>query len=218
MGLQQFEQRLERLVEGAFAKAFRSGLQPVELGRRIAREMDLGRRVGVRGLIAPNYFMVKLATGDFTRFKSFLDSLSRELGDAAREHARAEGYEFVGPVQVELVEDPEFRPNRYSIDAEVREGADGLPVGSVRLADGRRMSIGAQPLVLGRSPESTIVLNDPNVSRRHAEIRRRGTDVFVVDLNSTNGTRVNGVRVKDQILNDGDEIEVGTSTLRFEAS
>jgi hypothetical protein len=218
MGLQQFEQRLERLVEGAFAKAFRSGLQPVELGRRIAREMDLGRRVGVRGLIAPNYFMVKLATGDYTRFKSFLDSLSRELADAAREHARAEGYEFVGPVQVELTEDPDFRTNRYSIDAEVREGADGLPVGSIRLSDGRRMSVGVQPIVLGRSPENTVVLNDPNVSRRHAEIRRRGVDVFVVDLNSTNGTRVNGVRVKEQILNDGDEIEVGTSTVRFEAS
>jgi hypothetical protein len=218
MGLQQFEQRLERLVEGAFAKAFRSGLQPVEIGRRITREMDLGRRVGVRGLIAPNHFKVNLPSADYERFSSFLDSLARELGDAAREHARTEGYEFMGPVQVEISEDPEMRPNRYSIDSEVREGPDGLPAGSIRLSDGRRITIGAQSLVLGRLPECAVVLNDPNVSRRHAEIRRRGSDVVVVDLGSTNGTRVNGMRVKEQLLNDGDEIEVGTSTVVFEAS
>jgi Protein of unknown function (DUF3662)/FHA domain len=218
MGLQQFEQRLERLVEGAFAKAFRSGLQPVEIGRRITREMDLGRRVGVRGLISPNYFMVKLPSGDFERFSSFIDSLARELGEGAREHARAEGYEFVGPVQVEISEDPAMRPNRYAIEAEFREGPDGMPVGSIRLADGRRITVGTQSLVLGRLPECAVVLNDPNVSRRHAEIRRRGSDVVVYDLGSTNGTRVNGVRVKEQLLNDGDEIEVGTSTVRFEAS
>jgi hypothetical protein len=218
MGLQQFEQRLERLVEGAFAKAFRSGLQPVEIGRRITREMDLGRRVGVRGLIAPNHFKVNLPSADYERFSSFLDSLARELGDAAREHARTEGYEFMGPVQVEISEDPEMRPNRYSIDSEVREGPDGLPAGSIRLSDGRRITVGAQSLVLGRLPECAVVLNDPNVSRRHAEIRRRGSDVVVVDLGSTNGTRVNGMRVKEQLLNDGDEIEVGTSTVVFEAS
>jgi Protein of unknown function (DUF3662)/FHA domain len=218
MGLQQFEQRLERLVEGAFAKAFRSGLQPVEIGRRITREMDLGRRVGVRGLIAPNHFDVKLPSVDFERFSSFIDSLSRELADAAREHARAEGYEFVGPVQVELHEDPSLRPNRYAIETEVREGPEGLPVGSLKLADGSRISIGTQSLVLGRLPECAVVVDDPNVSRRHAEIRRRGSDVVVVDLGSTNGTRVNGIRVKEQLLKDGDEIEVGTSTMRFEAS
>lgn len=218
MGLQQFEQRLERLVEGAFAKAFRSGLQPVELGRRLAREMDLGRRVGVRGLIAPNHFTISLPEADYERFSSFSDSLSRELGDAVREHARDEGYEFVGPVQVEMKADPKLRANRYAIDAEVREGEDGMPAGSVRLSDGRRITVGAQSLVIGRLPECAIVLNDPNVSRRHAEIRRRGADVFVVDLGSTNGTRVNGVRVKEQLLKDGDEIEVGTSNVLFETS
>jgi hypothetical protein len=174
--------------------------------------------VGVRGLIAPNHFKVNLPAADYERFSTFMDSLSRELGDAAREHARAEGYEFVGPVQVEIAEDPKMRPNRYSIDSEVREGPDGLPAGSIRLADGRRITVGSQSLVLGRLPECAVVLDDPNVSRRHAEIRRRGSDVYVVDLGSTNGTRVNGLRVKEQLLNDGDEIEVGTSTVRFEAS
>ena len=100
MGLQQFEERLERLVEGTLAKPFRSNLQPVEIGRRLTREMDLHRRVGVRGLIAPNAFAVTLAPADVERFSNFIDALSRELADAAREHARIEGYSFVGPVDV----------------------------------------------------------------------------------------------------------------------
>jgi hypothetical protein len=100
MGLQQFEERLERLVEGTLAKPFRSNLQPVEIGRRLTREMDLHRRVGVRGLIAPNAFAVTLSPADVSRFSNFIDALSRELSDAAREHARIEGYSFVGPVEV----------------------------------------------------------------------------------------------------------------------
>jgi len=78
--------------------------------------------------------------------------------------------------------------------------------------------LGADPVVIGRLPECTVVLNDPNVSRRHAEIRRRGNEVVVVDLQSTNGTKVNGRTVREQILTDGDEVVVGTSALRFESS
>ena len=104
MGLQQFEERLERLVEGTLAKPFRSNLQPVEIGRRLTREMDLHRRVGVRGLIAPNAFAVTLSPADVSRFANFIDALSRELSDAAREHAKIESYSFVGPVEVEIFE------------------------------------------------------------------------------------------------------------------
>ena len=106
MGLQQFERRLERLVEGTFAKAFRSGLQPVELGRRLSREMDLQRTVGVHGLIAPNQFKVAVSPDDAERFSSFSEALVRELSEAVREHARDEGYHFVGPVVVQLEPDP----------------------------------------------------------------------------------------------------------------
>ena len=87
MGLQRFERRLERLVEGAFTKAFRSGLQPVEIGRRLVRELDAGRTVGVRGMVAPNRFSVWLSAEDAERFAGFMDALQRELQDAVREHA-----------------------------------------------------------------------------------------------------------------------------------
>src|SRR5437764_5010457 len=137
MGLQQFERRLERLVEGAFAKAFRSGLQPVELGRRLSREMDLQRTVGVHGLIAPNKFMVALSPSDSERFSSFSEALVRELSEAVREHARDEGYHFVGPVQVELEPDPSQGQGQFLVASQVIErpgvqaaGPPLLPQGS----------------------------------------------------------------------------------------
>ena len=216
MGLQQFEERLERLVEGTLAKPFRSNLQPVEIGRRLTREMDLHRRVGVRGLIAPNAFAVTLAAADVERFSNFIDALSRELSDAAREHAKNEGYLFVGPVEVEIFEGSTLKPGRFTVEAEVREDADGGFLAELVLTDGRRVQIGTEPLVIGRLPECGVVLADSNVSRRHAELRRSGDSVTLTDLGSTNGTRVNGAPIRERILASGDEVSVGSTRLIFE--
>jgi hypothetical protein len=218
MGLQQFEERLERLVEGTLAKPFRSNLQPIEIGRRLTREMDLHRRVGVHGLIAPNSFAVTLAAADVDRFANFVDALSRELADAAREHAKSEGYAFVGPVDVQIYEGTRLRAGRFTVVAEMVEGPAELPQAELVLPDGERVAVGADPVVIGRLPECTVVLNDPNVSRRHAEIRNLGDAVVVTDLGSTNGTKVNGVTVREQHLASGDEITVGSTTLVYEQS
>jgi hypothetical protein len=219
MGLQQFEERLERLVEGTLAKPFRSNLQPVEIGRRLTREMDLHRRVGVNGLIAPNAFAVTLSPADVTRFENFIDALSRELSDAAREHARIEGYSFVGPVEVEIFEGSNLKPGRFTVTAEVHESEDGGYLAELVLPDGRRVPVGSdQAVVIGRLPECDVVLPDSNVSRRHAELRRKGDGVFVTDLGSTNGTRVNGTMVREQLLASGDEVTVGATRLIFEMS
>ncbi len=218
MGLQQFEERLERLVEGTLAKPFRSSLQPVEIGRRLTREMDLHRRVGVRGLIAPNAFAVTLSSADVGRFANFIDALSRELSDAAREHAKIEGYSFVGPVEVEIFEGASLKSGRFTVSAEVRESEDGGFLAELLLPDGRRVTVGSDAVVVGRLPECEVVLSDSNVSRRHAELRRKGDGVFVTDLGSTNGTRVNGVPIREQLLASGDEISVGSTRLIFEMS
>jgi hypothetical protein len=216
MGLQQFEERLERLVEGTLAKPFRSNLQPVEIGRRLTREMDLHRRVGVRGLIAPNAFAVTLAPADVERFSNFIDALSRELSDAAREHAKNEGYLFVGPVEVEIFEGSTLKAGRFTVEAEVREDADGGFLAELVMTDGRRVQIGSEPLVIGRLPECGVVLADSNVSRRHAELRRSGDSVVLTDLGSTNGTRVNGAPIRERVLVSGDEVSVGSTRLIFE--
>jgi hypothetical protein len=218
MGLQKFEERLERLVEGTLVKPFRSNLQPIEIGRRLTREMDLHRRVGVHGLIAPNSFTVTLAPADVDRFANFVDALSRELADAAREHARAEGYSFVGPVDVQIYEGTRLRAGRFTITADVVEGDEGVAFAELVLPEGGRITVGADPVVIGRLPECTVVLGDPNVSRRHAEIRHVGDAIVVTDLGSTNGTKVNGVQVREQHLASGDEITVGSTTLVLELS
>ncbi|MGD1011458.1 MAG: DUF3662 and FHA domain-containing protein [Acidimicrobiales bacterium] len=217
MGLQQFEQRLERLVEGAFAKAFRGQLQPVELGRRLTREMDLRRAVGIHGFLVPNEFHIYLAAEDFERFEEFGDSLERELIAAVREHAGREGYQFVGPVTVELHLDRELSVSTFVIESELVEG-DDRPSFWLVFPDGRRVGIGSQVVTIGRLPECAVVLDDPNVSRRHAQVRKEGDAIFVVDLGSTNGTRVNGAPIREHRLVPGDVISVGTTTLRFEPS
>jgi hypothetical protein len=218
MALHEFERRLERLVEGVFAKAFRSGLQPVELVRRLTREMDLGRTQGVRGVIAPNHFRFALPPTDHERFQAFAEVLVRDLADAARDHARSEGYLFVGPVDVVLVSDPGVAAGTFLLAGEVKEAEGGAQVGTVVLPDGERIRVGEDPVTIGRLPECDVVLNDKNVSRRHAEVRKEGDAFVVVDLGSTNGTKVNGAGVQQRPLADGDEITVGASTLRFEAS
>src|SRR5271166_2511220 len=158
MGLQKFEGRPERMVDGTFSRAFKGELQPVEIGRRLTREMDLQRRLGVHGLIAPNSFSVQLSPRDFDRFDTFVDALIRELEEAAREHARTEDYVFVGPVTVSVVEDTHLRKGRFEIISEVKEGPSGLPAASVVTADGERVVLGPEPVTIGRLPESTIVV------------------------------------------------------------
>ncbi|MEW6155532.1 MAG: DUF3662 and FHA domain-containing protein [Actinomycetota bacterium] len=218
MGIRQFEQRLERLVEGVFAKTFRSGLEPVEIARRLTREMDLHRAMGVNGLMAPNHFEVAVSAADLKTFQSYTHALMRELSEAVREHARDEGYGFVGPVHVELVEDPAMGAGEFLVASSMVEAPGGAAVGSLRLQDGTRIALGEDPVTIGRLPECDVVLSDPNVSRRHAEVRRRGNDFVVVDLGSTNGTKVNGAGTRERRLNDGDEIGLGGTRIRFEAS
>jgi hypothetical protein len=218
MGLQRFERRLERLVEGTFSKAFRGGgLQPVEIGRRVAREMDAGRTLGVRGTVAPNQFTVWLSADDLERFAGFHEALAHELADAAREHGRDEGYHFEGMIEVSLVLAENAKRGDLRVDAEIVGGGRGT-TSTLLLPDGGRIALGDEPTVIGRMPECAVPLSDPQVSRRHAEIRRDDFGFRVVDLGSTNGTQVNGVVVKDHLLEDGDVIVIGATSLRYQES
>jgi len=218
MGLQRFERRLERLVEGTFGKAFRSGLQPVEIGRRIVREMDAGRTLGVRGTVVPNQFVVSLSSDDVERFSGFHDALVRELVDAARDHAREDGYHFEGPVEVTIETDEHARKGDLKVHAAIVEGDTPFSNASLSLPDGRRVILGDEKTVIGRLPDCAISLSDSQVSRHHAEVRRSERGFTVVDLDSMNGTFVNGVRVAEQPLTDGDVIGVGATSIRYEES
>jgi FhaA, N-terminal domain/FHA domain len=219
MGLRGVERRLERMVEGVFSRAFRSGLRPVELGRRITRVMDEHRTVGVAGTtVVPNHFTVHISPDDAEQLGGVVHSLGRELADVAREHARDEGYAFMGPVRVDLVADGTQGAGRFDIEADLREQIGGKGAGSLVLSTGDRLELGAEPFQVGRLGECGLTLPDPNVSRRHAELRPVDGAWVIADLGSMNGTRVNGRQITEQRLVDGDVISVGHHSFRFEAS
>jgi hypothetical protein len=219
VGLKGFERRLERLVEGVFARAFKSSLRPVELGRRLVREMDDQRTVNVQGKVAaPNDFTITLGPEDHEQFAEIEESLTRELSEAARAHAREEGYVFMGPVEVHLNLDPELRTGSFGLSARFKEGAGGTTGGSLVLPDGKRVRLTDGATTIGRAAECEVRLADTSVSRRHAEVRGAGDGWVVVDLGSTNGTKVNGGIVQERRLKDGDTISVGDTHLKFESS
>ena len=219
MGIKGFEGRLERAVEGTFSRLFRSGLSPVEFGRKLERELDAHRTVGVDGrTIVPDSFTFRIAPSDPHQLADLLGTLRRELADAAREHARDEGYAFVGPVEVEIEEDESVRGGLLVVQARFAEGEGGLPPGSLLLPTGDRVPLGEYVVSVDRQSDCTIVLADPNVSRRHAEIRPSGEGFVVVDLGSTNGTKVNDAKVTEHHLRDGDEVRFGNTVMHFHSS
>jgi FhaA, N-terminal domain/FHA domain len=219
MGLQSLERRLERMVEGVF-RGSRSAIRPIELGRRVVREMDEQRSVDVKGRrVVPNDFLIHLSARDLAGFDEIHDVLRSELVEAAREYAREEGYHFMGPVRVELTTDEQLRPGRFAVVATLRQAPGGVGAGSLVLPSGERIPLGDRPVTVGRMSDCSIPLNDQNVSRRHAEIKPGRGAYVVTDLGSTNGTMVNGTRIiGEQRLSDGDILSFGSTYVRFEAS
>jgi len=122
-------------------------------------------------------------------------------------------------VHVELVVDNGLKPGRFAVASKMKESGGGAGAGSLLLPSGERIPLGQQAITIGRLPDCTIPVNDANVSRRHAEVRAAGQGFVLVDLGSTNGSKINGVRIDvQQLLADGDIVSVGTTHLRFEAS
>lgn len=180
VGIRKFEQRVENLVEGTFAKLFRTGVRPVEVARRLTREMDQNRTVGVSGAtMAPNDFDVVLSPSDFTEFSEVRSALSRELVTVVIEHAEDEGYTFLGPIRVGFVEDPKRSTGSFSIGSRLREGASSSHDNAyLTLPDGTELDLDATTLVVGRMAECEVTINDPNivvVTPRSKKSRRVGS-------------------------------------------
>lgn len=198
-------------------RVFRSDVRPVEIGRKLVRQMDIRRTVGVTGrTIVPNSFMVTISPSDWEQFEDMVDSLSNELVALLKAHAHDEGYRFPGPVEVFLRMGERQPPGVVDVEARFREPGPDEVVALLVLPGGQRVPLSNQVVSIGRAPDSTIVLGDQNASRRHAEIRPIEGRFALVDLGSTNGTWVNGRRIAEQILDDGDELTFGQTILRYE--
>jgi hypothetical protein len=247
------EQRLEGLVEGFFTKVFRSGLQPVEVGRRILREMAAGKTVSVNRIYAPNEFRVWMGADDYSKFSQMEAGLQREFSELVIEQAKESRWNLMGVpritfheeesmgrgelrVEASLTADENAPPRVYTREPEPDNASGtraissdtaarmGLARSSARLVvtgEGgvatETIDITKAPVVIGRMSTNDVVLSDPNVSRRHAELRRNGDRWLLVDLGSTNGTTVNGKLAREHELNDGDRLMFGSTKIRFES-
>jgi hypothetical protein len=211
------------MVEGFFASTFRSGLQPVELAKRVMREMDVNKTVGVREVWAPNRFVISLSETDGERFEQAERALVAELGRVVRETAAERGWGLVGPPEIELEVDEELKRGRFEVEASFVEGSERLPPlgtgATLTLLEGgrpaRTFSLAKPVVTLGRLPESDVVVEDPGASRQHARISNADGQYVLVDLGSTNGTLVNDEPVAERALDDGDRITIGETVLEF---
>lgn len=219
--LRDFERRLGGLVEGLFSKAFRSGVQPVEIAKLIMREMEAGRSVGVSEVWAPNRFELSLSPEDASRYEQAEDAIVSELRRVIRESAAEHRWGLVGPPEVEFVVDERLKKGDLACVASLVEGEDGGAGGGrasvvVREDGGERMvALTSDTVTIGRLADCDVVLRDKGASRKHAQLKLRDGTWTLTDLGSTNGTRLNGQTVQSRELSDGDKITIGTTVIEF---
>ena len=279
--LRTIESKIEGLFEGVFGRAFRTHVQPVELARKLAKEMDDHRSVSVSRVYVPNEYTIYLSPGDRQQFVSYEGSLVGELQEYLAEHAKREGYALLTSPRVEMATDADLAIGEFGIATRVAQPQEAsLPPAPEAPASSPAAAIVAQPVaieapsapvsvappvqapslepaatmvyrpreaepeapedppvverevvtltvggrahpvtsrhvVLGRSRECDIRVADGNVSRRHAELVQEGATYWLVDLDSTNGTELNGKPVQRAKLGDGDRITIGSTDVVF---
>ena len=247
--LRSIESKLESLFEGVFGRAFRANVQPVELARKLVKEMDEHRNVSVSRVYVPNQYTVYLSPADREQFSGYENQLKSELSEYLSEHARRESYVLLVSPTVEFETDddldvgvfgiatqmaqpkggdskpdiPAVEPGAtmvYKPAAQPTEAASPVDLGvqrevAVLTWAGQRHEISKRKVVIGRSKDAEIRVDDPNVSRRHAEVQQEGSTWWVVDLDSTNGVEVQGRRVKRLKLEDGAKFTIGSTEITF---
>jgi hypothetical protein len=291
--LHHLESKIANLVEGSFSRVFKSEVRPIEIARKLAREMEEHKSFSVSRTYVPNEYRVYLSPRDRDRLAEYEDALTAELAGYLLEHARRERLAMLARPVIEFYTDDRLRLGEFGIQTRVTQpeseeamaslgaapaaseeepwgaarppaGAPpsavpgqeapleqpvpphGVPAGplpgggrtmvyssaervaeplqesarrrtAIVVVEGRRMVVAERGATLGRSRQCEIVIEDPNVSRRHAELRPRGGSWVLTDLGSTNGSRVNGRNVEGPtVVKPGDEIELGTAAMRFE--
>ncbi len=247
--LRSLENKIADLVEGTFSRAFRSEVRPVEIARKLAREMEEHKSFSVSRTYAPNEYRVFLSPRDRERFADYEGALAEELTGYLLEHARRERLVMLTRPTVEFETDDRLGLGEFGIQTRMappegqeddeapaeqsgrtmvystserhsqplEERARSRAETALLVLGGKRMVVGPAGATLGRSRKCDIVVDDPNVSREHAEIRPRGGSWVLRDLGSTNGSSINGRRTDGaEVLKPGDEIELGTSTMTFE--
>jgi len=212
--LDSFERGLERAVNGAFAKTFRSGVQPVEIVAALRREMDtMAQVIGRDRILAPNSYEVLLSRADAERLAQLGGSLRQELHAKAQEHGASQGYTFSGPLTISLRTSENVSAGTLRVSSAAVEG-DVVWQAALDI-NGRRYPVTRARTVIGRGSDADIPLADAGTSRRHVEVLWDGQRGMVHDLGSTNGSRLDGQLVSQALLADGQTITIGRTNIVF---
>lgn len=212
--LDNFEKGLERAVNGAFAKTFRSGLQPVELTSALRRELDTKAAIVTRDrVLAPNRFVLRMSTADYSRMRSMGPTLIDELVSYVQQYAAGQHYQFAGGISVDLVEDPTLTEGLLQVESEnVKSDVAWTPVLDI---GGKRYPIEKAHTVIGRGSDADITVDDTGISRKHVQITWDGSRAQVQDLGSTNGSQLNGQPVTKALLEPDSVITIGRTRIVF---
>ena len=212
--LDSVERGLERAVNGAFARTFRSGVQPVEIASALKRELDIGAVVVDRDrVLAPNRFVVRVSEKDADRLRNLGDTLELELRGVVAKHAKRQQYQLMGEPDVELRSDASLTPGVLQVDSSRVEGAvDWVAAVDV---DGARHELRRGTTTVGRGTDCGIRISDSAASRKHLELIWDGAAGVARDLGSTNGSKINGERFREAALVSGTVITIGQTALRF---
>ena len=225
--LRDFERRLEGLVEGFFTKAFRSGVQPVELGKRMLREMDANQTIGVHDVWVPNRYVFVMSPEDRAKFEQAEQRLAAELKQLVTEGAGERGWKLVGPPEIAFETDEELGRGEFRCEPQLVEGPDRPLTGEMERVGNALLYLihNGQPsatypidkpvVTIGRLSDCDVVVSDPGASRHHAEIRAQDGAYVLADLGSTNGTKVNEATISERELAQGDRITIGRTVLEF---
>jgi FHA domain-containing protein len=230
-GLSRFEHKLEELISGAFARAFRSAVQPVEISAALQRECDNNAQILSRDRrLVPNDFHVELSHADLDRLAPYDTAMADELAMQLQEHADQQSYVFPGPLSIAFEAADDLTTGRFRIrsraQAKVTGNASHTQVTRARAVlevNGTRHPLQPPGLVIGRGTEADVRINDPGVSRRHVEFvvspgangetAGTGARIEVRDLGSTNGMLVDGHRITQTAVHDGTQVKIGNTTM-----
>jgi hypothetical protein len=212
--LDSFEKGLERAVNSAFAKTFRSGIQPVEIASALRSELDKKAAIVSRDrILAPNTFTVRLSTADDEHMSTLGTALGDELDTLVQAHAKAQGYTFAGPVSISLVRDESLATGTLRVESATAEGR--VAWRGVLDVEGKRHPIIKSRTVIGRGSDADITISDAGTSRKHVEILWDGERAMVRDMQSTNGTMLNGRKVTEAALTPDSTVTIGRTDIVF---
>lgn len=212
--LDNVERGLERAVNGAFAKTFKSGVQPVEIAAALKRQLDISAVVVDRDrVLAPNSFTVRMSQEDFDRLDRLGANLRDELVQVVLKHAKRQHYQTMGGIQIQLTADGTMTPGVLEVDSSNVEGA--VSWGAAVDIAGQRHPLKVGTTVIGRGSDADITINDSGTSRRHVEISWNGTEATARDLGSTNGSKINGHPFREAQLQADTTVTIGQTNIVF---